>query len=52
MIYYRNMDVILFVMGRATMIDGTRFVTEDDVDRDFTGQWVLLQKAGMNCDRN
>ena len=23
--------------------DGTRFVTENDVDREFTGQWVLIR---------
>ena len=25
-----------------TRYDGTRFMTEEDVDRDFIGQWVLL----------
>jgi len=23
--------------------DGTRFITEEDIDREFTGQWVLLR---------
>ncbi|MCL2224022.1 MAG: hypothetical protein FWB96_03530 [Defluviitaleaceae bacterium] len=26
-----------------TRYDGTRFLTEDDIDREFTGQWVLLR---------
>jgi hypothetical protein len=26
--------------------DGTRFLTEEDVDREFTGKWVLLKTDG------
>ena len=26
--------------------DGTRFMTEEDVDREFTGHWVLLKTTG------
>jgi len=26
-----------------TRYDGTRFMTEEDVDREFIGQWVLLR---------
>ena len=30
-----NTDIIRY--------DGTRFMTEEDIDREFTGQWVLLR---------
>jgi len=26
-----------------TRYDGTRFITEEEIDRDFTGQWVLIR---------
>jgi len=25
-----------------TRYDGTRFITEEEIDREFTGQWVLI----------
>ncbi|MCL2356369.1 MAG: hypothetical protein FWC70_04295 [Defluviitaleaceae bacterium] len=32
--------------------DGTRFVTEGDVDREFTGQWVLVRIHDEENPRN
>ena len=32
--------------------NGTRFITEDDVDRDFTGQWVLIRISDESNPRN
>ena len=26
-----------------TRYDGTRFITEEEIDREFTGQWVLIR---------
>ena len=31
-----------------TRYDGTRFITEEEIDREFTGQWVLVSLAGTD----
>ena len=28
--------------------DGTRFITEEEIDQEFTGQWVLVSLAGLD----
>ena len=30
-----------------TRYDGTRFITEEEIDRDFTGQWVLISLINL-----
>ena len=31
--------------------DGTRFITEEEIDREFTGRWVLLRIVGAPYER-
>ena len=31
-----------------TRYDGTRFITEEEVDQEFTGQWVLVSLIGTD----
>jgi len=30
-----------------TRYNGTRFISEEEIDQEFTGQWVLVNLAGL-----
>jgi len=32
-----------------TRYDGTRFITEEEIDREFTGHWVLITTDQINA---
>jgi hypothetical protein len=46
-----NIDAKERLHMEITRYDGTRFLTEEDVDREFTGQWVLLRIIGAPYER-
>lgn len=31
-----------------TRYNGTRFITEEEIDKEFTGQWVLVSLIGLD----
>ena len=31
-----------------TRYDGTRFITEEEIDKEFTGHWVLVSLVGLD----
>jgi len=35
-------------MEVITKYDGTRFITEEEIDREFTGHWVLIRLEDEN----
>ena len=34
---------------KITRYDGTRFITEEEIDQEFTGQWVLITINHINA---